>query len=264
MLEGVEVMEDLKMLEEDAPILDEQNRPQIMMLSLRNKNKSKTFRKSMHAPIPARIIFDEPASLPVAAKSLPSARKTLPAALSEAVETPETSQAPPPSHPYTHIVPPSERASLPSNIFVTSIDVEEGLWSKKGGKSKSKKNKKKQTGTREWKEELLEQSLHDESEVVVDELFYGVPETDSDPKTPAQFDYPTAELAWDTYTPVSALNQVTTGKLVGWKVSQHFSPPPPSHCSKSHWTTDTGAINKPTNIHPRKHAHRRADILCYI
>ncbi len=34
---------------------------------------------------------------------------------------------------YTYFIPPSERANLPSNLIVTSVDVEEGLWPKRRG-----------------------------------------------------------------------------------------------------------------------------------
>ncbi|KAG6374903.1 hypothetical protein JVT61DRAFT_3633 [Boletus reticuloceps] len=61
----------------------------LMSLSLRNKNKAKNFKSLMNRPLPAKIIFGD------------QERAHLP-----------------------RLVPPSSRASLPPNLFVTSVDVE--------------------------------------------------------------------------------------------------------------------------------------------
>ncbi|KAF8432581.1 hypothetical protein L210DRAFT_1058027 [Boletus edulis BED1] len=61
----------------------------LMSLSLRSKNKAKNFKSLMNRPLPAKIIFGD----------------------QERVQT-------------ARLVPPSSRASLPPNLFVTSVDVE--------------------------------------------------------------------------------------------------------------------------------------------
>lgn len=76
-----------------------QDVPALMSLSLRSKNKAKNFRSLMTRPLPPKIIFGEQEGV-----------STNPAR--------EARQGVPP------LIPPSERSSLPPNMFVTSVDVE--------------------------------------------------------------------------------------------------------------------------------------------
>lgn len=69
--------------------------PGLLSLSLRNKNKAKNFRALMGRPLAPKIIFGDQEGDTMAA--LP------------------------------RLIPPSSRASLPPNLFVTSVDVEAGL-----------------------------------------------------------------------------------------------------------------------------------------
>ncbi|KAL1747748.1 hypothetical protein HDZ31DRAFT_31236 [Schizophyllum fasciatum] len=73
---------------------------ELTMFSLRNKNKSKNFRKNLKVPAgPKRIVFADEPSFAEEPQPTPAAR--LP-----------------------RLVPPSERTNLPKNVFVTSVDVE--------------------------------------------------------------------------------------------------------------------------------------------
>lgn len=72
--------------------------PALLSLSLRNKNKAKNFRALMGRPLAPKIIFgDQEGDGTASAPALP------------------------------RLIPPSSRASLPPNLFVTSVDVEAGL-----------------------------------------------------------------------------------------------------------------------------------------
>ncbi|KAG6334277.1 hypothetical protein ID866_4817 [Astraeus odoratus] len=97
-------------------------------LSLRNKNKAKNFRLLLGKPLPAKIIFADDGS----PQAGPSSDVLRPPPVDVKQETSistrstvEPRQAPRNLPP---LVPPSERSSLPPNLFVTSVDVEAGLW----------------------------------------------------------------------------------------------------------------------------------------
>ncbi|KAF9032164.1 hypothetical protein BDZ89DRAFT_1063543 [Hymenopellis radicata] len=94
----------------------------LSMFSLGNKNKKKGYKQALEKPATAKIVFnsDEPSS---------------------SISTPPTKSAPTQSFPFNQqrLIPPSEREDLPSNMFVTSVDVEEGMW----GKTRKNRRKRK-------------------------------------------------------------------------------------------------------------------------
>ncbi|PPQ95835.1 hypothetical protein CVT26_015965, partial [Gymnopilus dilepis] len=153
----------------------------IPMSSLRNKNKKKGFRLSMAQPIPRKIVFDERGDALVdglegggqdtqmdvdneqddAATQDQAEEPSLPT-----LTLPSFSQSSQPTQSKRpRLIPPSEIQSLgelPPRVFVTSVDVEEGMWgdvsgganaygaeggvdgdgAKKRGKGKNKKKRK--------------------------------------------------------------------------------------------------------------------------
>lgn len=102
------------------------NSDQPDMFSLSNKNKRRGFKRSMAETPPQRITFDDPVPGPSSTPPVPSASR------------PASPTKPP------RLIPPSEKAALgllPPGMFVTSVDVEEGMWP---AKNFDKKRKKKQ------------------------------------------------------------------------------------------------------------------------
>jgi hypothetical protein len=175
-----------------------------IMLSLRNQNKKKRARARPGAAIPAKIIFstdDEPV---VAINHQPTTTQreadSLPTASAIAFAVPPV-----------RLVPPSELQQLgliPKNMFVTSVDVEEGMW---GGQQQKKKRKKVQE--KAWEEE--EASLYEQDADVLlpyDDQDQDVDDTRHDA---SDFSYDEAEKGWEKFKLVSGLEP---GQIVGWKV----------------------------------------------
>ncbi|KZT21227.1 hypothetical protein NEOLEDRAFT_1181852 [Neolentinus lepideus HHB14362 ss-1] len=138
-----------------------QSRPQtpaertiLMSLGLSNKNKKKGFKAHLNDEVPQKIVFAKP----------PSPASQRPSSEVEAGDYSEVqagrSAHVGPSAP--RLVPPSEyqdRGELPQNMFVTSVDVEAGMWpdSNKSRKSKGKakgKGRGKRRDEEEWAEEV--------------------------------------------------------------------------------------------------------------
>lgn len=135
---------------------------ELSMSSLSNKNKKRGFKRTMGKEVPSKIVFleqgDSSASAPV---------------------------------PTPRIVPPSEKQEkglLPPNIFVTSVDVEEGLRRSKNKKSSGIANTKR-------------------SETPPVSLSVGV------------VNHAAIESKWDSLGLVSSVTELPTGTVVGWKVS---------------------------------------------
>lgn len=183
---------------------------ELTMFSLRNKNKSKNFRKNLKPPVgPRRIVFADEASV-----------EEPPTIFAEDPATSRLAQAPlqRPASGQTHLprlVPPSERTDLPPNVFVTSIDVEAGAWNSNGGA--------------QWQEQsyvdeqpyVEKPSYVDEDQQMADaadvQLSYDLV---APPAKPASTD-----PAWDTLAQkyassasqlLSGPDQVKAGAYVGW------------------------------------------------
>ncbi len=98
------------------------------MASLSNKNKRKGFKQSMSAPLPKKIIFE--------GGEVPDTEAVLP--FTSAPNAEVTATAP---NLFPRLIPPSEKqenGQLPPNLFVTSIDVEEGMHPPRRKKNKQR------------------------------------------------------------------------------------------------------------------------------
>lgn len=185
--------------------------PTFMMASLSNKNKRKGFKQAMAGMLPEKIVFSTGVAGAEEAEEAP-----LPFTNTPAVEM--TATAP---NMFPRLVPPSEKAEkgqIPANMFVTSIDVEEGMH-------KGKKNNKKKKAEKQEKR-VAEANVADETaEVENIVLDYGYPEghisTQRDVPAPAashpEGDWRHVEKNWANLSKLTAETQLQPGTLVGWK-----------------------------------------------
>lgn len=167
-----------------------ESEPDVMMVSLRNKNKKKNFRQLMVKPLPPKIVFAELENAPVQT-GLPDKLSPAGTSNSEKVTV----------HPVKHagLIPPSEQDDLPSNIFVTSVDVEEHKWPKKRGSKK----------------ELVTASYDNKSCTANFSVDYGsveVPMTNPDEAL-----YCCAEQQWDSLPKITSASQVKVDIIVAYK-----------------------------------------------
>ncbi|KAI0269409.1 hypothetical protein BC834DRAFT_866172 [Gloeopeniophorella convolvens] len=151
--------------------------PEPMMMSLKNKNKRRGFKRTADAP--AHITFQDDG----ADGADPAAAPVLP----------------------TRLVPPSERTDLPPRLFVTSVDVEAGLWSQPSEATWDRKRKKKQRDAYGHEEE---QNITLNYDDVPDEG--GVAPS-------AALDYPALEKAWATAQALAGEAALLVGNVVGWQ-----------------------------------------------
>lgn len=195
-------------LDMDDMDVDDEPKPQLMMLSLKNKNKKKGFKQSMAAPIPKKIVFGDAEDV----------QQTV-------VDVVPSQQE------YVRLIPPSEiqvRGELPPNMFVTSVDVERGIWDVVKEHRKPKNSKKKKNKEATWADLWFEepqvqgkvsklvfvgqrQEVTDnwkEEEVVEEAVVSGS----------TAFDWKLAEKVWGTSFEVKTPDQLAVGGLVGWKV----------------------------------------------
>lgn len=138
---------------------------EFMMSSLSNKNKRRGFKNKVGKEVPSKIIFSEQVN-------------------------PKTSQDGVVQAFTPRLVPPSEKQEkglLPPNVFVTSVDVEEGL--RLGKKSKSVT------------------------------LGANLPDTLPVAHSTGGIDRTAIESKWDSLGLVSSVTELPTGTIVGWKVS---------------------------------------------
>ena len=188
-----------------------------MMASLSNKNKRKGFKQAMASTQPKKIVFADPEAAPIQAEQAPLPFPT--------ASTSEVTAAAPSIFP--RLIPPSEKqenGQLPINMFVTSIDVEEGMYPSR------KKNKKKQNP-----QQQQPRSETQEVENVV--LDYGAGDT-ADDMIPTQREsnaessagkdkiyasasegiWETTEKYWDTLPTIKGPESVVGGELIARKV----------------------------------------------
>ncbi|KAG6890193.1 hypothetical protein C0992_002850 [Termitomyces sp. T32_za158] len=166
----------------------------IMMSTLRNKNKRKGFKQSMSAPLPLKIVFDGG----IAAKEPVSRSSQQPA--QDVPGTEVTFSRP-------RLIPPSEkqeRGELPPRMFVTSVDVEEGLWS-----NNQRKKKKKQKQREQVHEDYYYEDRSMQEEYV--QLDY------SEGAVGDNLDWGRAEKGWDEFVTITDIGQLAAGTIVGWK-----------------------------------------------
>ncbi|KAF8164794.1 hypothetical protein B0H34DRAFT_793259 [Crassisporium funariophilum] len=217
---------------------------QLMMGSLRNKNKKKGFKQSMANPIPQKIIFTNdvigPPSQTVAGASTQAQSGSNPAQDSDMlVDIPSTSysalassSAAPAAASYKpRLVPPSELqelGQLPSNMFVTSVDVEAGIWNEQKP-SKKRKGKKNQSQVDDYDGEWYDDSTQmdemsftttqrgqfDDADAPVN-LPYSDADAEASLKSEA-FDWSRAEKHWKDCVVLNNVGQLAVGNLVGWQ-----------------------------------------------
>ena len=212
---------------------------QVMMGSLRNKNKKKGFKQSMANPLPAKITFtnNTTASGSQQQPSLCTPKKdTL-------MEEPSTSSGTTIQPP--RLIPPSEiqeLGQLPSNMFVTSVDVESGMWDEHLPSQKEQGSKKKQktlnggrcsaTTDSSLKKDIITfengqfDDAHDDSSFALPYFDMEVQTTttntthapSSSDTTLKPFDWERVERLWKDCPVLEKLEQLVVGFLVGWKV----------------------------------------------
>ena len=204
------------------------------MLSLisKNRNKKKRIRKSFVGALPQKIIFDTPNATPDAAhdpkfdssasdsdssESSPSSsdfEKEPNLAPLPASHQPEPESQPP------RLIAPSERqesGTLPPGLFVTSIDVEEGI---RQPKRKNKKGKRKmQHSQRNANDHPMFQNSYKEP-AGDPETFYASPPVVGQ----AEGLYQIYEHTWEDFPKLESfkMENVKVGSVVGWHVSITF------------------------------------------
>lgn len=149
--------------------------------SLTNGNKRRGFKQSMQDAVPQKTIF-----LPQDGTSQTSKKPT------------------PVKKPYT-LIPPSQRADLPRNIIVTSVDVEEGMWDQ-GVRKETKRKAKPRDETRKSIDDVLDVVLN-YSEV--------------DGRTESAFDWAEADEGFDRYR-AAVREDIVEGRILLWKVSPYY------------------------------------------
>jgi hypothetical protein len=196
---------------------------QVMMGSLRNKNKKKGFKQSMTGPIPRKIVFLDGVEQeqPHESNSALDGHVPQKSADPQALETSRSSH---------RFIPPSELQDLgrlPSNVFVTSMDVEEHIWGSSNGLPKKTRGKKRKPiyvyddGGEDGFEDGREQ-VNDQADI--EELPYG-DGNQADVTTlvtPNDIDWDKAEKLWNASSLIQDLQHLTEGAVFGWKVAYSY------------------------------------------
>ncbi|KAF9817633.1 hypothetical protein IEO21_03289 [Rhodonia placenta] len=184
-------------------------RQPILMASLQNKNKKKGFKKSMSAAVPAKIVFtdleDETAVDEAMQEAMPftnTADRDRGVFMANA-----------------RLVPPSEkqeRGLLPLNMFVTSVDVEKGLYRKKERKKRNQEQRR--------PAEVPDVGMNAEGNF---ELPYDDPEELVEPNGLEEHSARSGERpmpvrgsiekTWASLAKITAAFQSQVGAIVGWK-----------------------------------------------
>ncbi|TFY63357.1 hypothetical protein EVG20_g6353 [Dentipellis fragilis] len=170
--------------------VDEAAEPAIAMMALSNKNKRKGFKTRHGWPDSSANIVVPP--LAFAASSVPSPTKQ------------------------PRLVPPSEKqenGTLPPNIFVTSVDVEAGLWRSKRGKGKRKADADfYYDDSAQPHESRGFTSTQREQDADIE-----LPYDEVDPHTEEVPDWDGIDTRWESFTKVTETASLVPGTLVGWK-----------------------------------------------
>ena len=206
---------------------------QLMMSSLRNKNKKKGFKQSMANPLPQKIVFTTNSTASGSQQPSLSAQDQ-DMVMNEPSISSETIQP--------RLIPPSEiqeLGQLPSNMFVTSVDVESEMWGehlpsqKKQGKKKQKTlNEGRYSAITNWHDSSQKDitsekgqfdDAHDDSSLLT--LPYFNTDVHTTTQAPSSdiysrpFDWDRVERLWEECAVLEKLEQLVIGCLVGWKVS---------------------------------------------
>ena len=144
-----------------------------MMMSLKNKNKGRGFKNT--ASVPSRVTFQDDDIVPL-------------------------SQPP-------RLIPPSERDQLPPRLFVTSVDVEAGMWQRDDEQRWDRKQKK------------IQRDAYGHTEEQADvKLDYGEMPEEVGTITAPDLDYTALEKAWVTAPVLGIATSLSIGSIVGWQV----------------------------------------------
>ncbi|KAI1788926.1 hypothetical protein LXA43DRAFT_1023232 [Ganoderma leucocontextum] len=192
--------------------------PVFMMASLSNKNKRRGFKDALTRGIPPKITFAD------AEPQMGADADALMVEASLQVQEPPQRTPQRTRQPQPRLVPPSEKQELgllPPNIFVTSVDVEEGMWS---SKRKSKKKKKKAQVEDAWDQEADETfqaglPYDDES---AQAAFPAVQAGTANGVTAKAVNGEAVEHAvvaarWDSLRKIADKSQLAVGTTVAWK-----------------------------------------------
>lgn len=202
---------------------------QVMMSSLRNKNKKKGFKLSMANPIPQKIVFSSDTSVNAAQNDDTPLHREVAAAMEVDSSLQQTSLK---TARQPRLVPPSELQDaglLPPNMFVTSVDVEAGMRDNVNAEqlsSSKRKNREKAAKSRNEDDYYTQNDRYgQESSFAVDDTSVVLPysEADVDPNdklllTSYYFNWEHAERVWEKGVVVSSPEQLVVGDIVGWKV----------------------------------------------
>ena len=147
------------------------------MVSLKNKNKRRDFKNIVG--MPSHITFQDN----------------------------EVAAGTPPT-----LIPPSKRGELPPRLFVTSVDVEEDIWSRGNDQNWDWKQKKTQR-------ESYGQAV-DKADITLD--YSKTPEEDRTASVSA-LEYTALENAWVNAPPIEEKIILPFGCIVGWQVRQSLT-----------------------------------------
>lgn len=220
-------------MDEGVAEYEVEERQEVMMASLGNKNKKKGYKQFLMAPVPKKIVYTEDGQPVVSSlasvSALVSPPITQPSMSHPTILVTALSASSEAQKPRPRLIPPSEiqeRGELPPNMFVTSVDVEAGL-----GSSNRKKKKRKSRGNEadfsyDHTEPYIDESGYQAEEDIT--LAYGdetKEEVASDNTHPAPetrsansiFDWSQAEKLFENATKISQVNDLRIGQIVGWR-----------------------------------------------
>ena len=198
-----------------------------MMGTLRNKNKKKGFKQSMSGPIPRKIVFPNQ-------NQIGESDATFDAHAPDNQALEASSR---------RLVPPSElqhSGLLPSNVFVTSVDVEEHIW---GSSASQKKKGKKRKSAKRYDDNGYEEYEDDIQELPYDD---GTQAEGAIPENSTEVDWDKAEKLWEASSLVEDV-RLAKGVIVGWKVASISLPIHLVFCLSVGQTVGTG--NQPQDIY---------------
>lgn len=193
--------------------------PQFMMASMQNKNKRRGFKDALSRGVPAKITFTDGDTVQANGSESAHADPDADAMMVEAtlqIPSPTRTQQP-------RLIPPSEKQELgllPPNVFVTSVDVEQGMWP---SRRKNKKRKKPQHPEESFVQEEdvpYPNSLpYDDDEAAAaaqPSPSKAAPATESASGTTSEREAIAA--SFDSLGKLTDKSQVTAGAIIAWKV----------------------------------------------
>ncbi|GBE78985.1 hypothetical protein SCP_0201820 [Sparassis crispa] len=189
--------------------------PAFMMASLQNKNKRRGFKNALAFGVPAKIVFSSPeeVSADTARIEVGAAQDVLPFSRAQGNEVADAIR----STSFVRLVPPSEkeeRGQLPPNMFITSVDVEEGLPAKK---------RKKQSKVKAWEKDATAEDSYlpyDEPDEALGADTMGASagcNSVTESQLSPSFDRGIVEGRWSSLTKITAPAQLQVGCKVAWK-----------------------------------------------